>query len=169
MPGPDDPAPDAGNALRWPAGFSPGCSDVWARGELAVRAAPAAVFSRLITVSRWEQDFSGILNARVPAPGGGCLAPDREFEFELDRLRLSARVSTFVPGRRLAWSGQGIDITTYHEWVISGGRGRSRILAGFAARGAAAVALRETDPGAAQATLGRWLADLRAAAESARP
>ena len=105
-----------------------------------------------------------------PCPGfrPRSLAPDSEFEFELDRLRLCARVSEFVPGSRLAWSGLGIDISTYHAWVISGGLGRSRILAGFAARGAAAVALRETDPGAAQAMLGRWLADLKAAAESAR-
>ncbi len=168
MPGPEDPAPGGGPVLRWAAGFAPEYSDVWARSELAVEAAPPAVFCRLITASRWEQDFSGIRRVRVPASGRGCLAPDSEFEFELDRQRLCARVSEFVPGSRLAWSGLGIDISTYHEWVISGGPGRSRILAGFAARGAAAVALRETDPGAAQAMLGRWLADLRAVAESAR-
>ena len=165
--GGDDPAlPEAGRSLRWPAGFSPGCSDVWACSELVVLAASAVVFSRLVTVSRWERDFSGIRNVRIPAAGRGYLEPDSEFEFELDGLRLYARVSEFAPSSRLAWSGQGIDISAYHEWVVSGDLGRSRVLAGFAARGAAAIALRETDPGTAQATLDRWVADLKIAAES---
>ncbi len=155
--------------LRWPAGLSPGCSDVWACSELAVLAASGAVFARLITVSRWERDFSGIRDVRTPVAGRGYLEPDSEFEFELDGLRLCARVSEFVPSGRLAWSGQGIDITAYHAWVISGRLGRSQVLAGFAARGAAAIALRETDPGAAQRALDRWAADLKKAAESAAP
>jgi hypothetical protein len=153
--GPEDPAqPDA---LRWPAGFSPECSDVWARGELAVQAAPAAVFSRLIAVSDWQQDFRGIRNVRGPEH----LEPDAEFEFELNGLHLSARVIECVKDARLAWSAQGIDISAYQAWVVSGHPIGSRILAGYAARGAAAVALRETNPDAAQATLDRWLADLR--------
>jgi hypothetical protein len=78
---------------------------------------------------------------------------------------LSAQVTEFAVGRRLAWSGQGIDISTYHAWVISGGRRGSTVLAGFAARGAAAIALREPDPDAAQRTLDRWAADLKAVAE----
>ena len=164
--GPDDPAePDAGHTLRWPAGFSPDCSDVWARSELVIRAQPAVVFSRLVTAGRWERDFPGIRNVRVLTAGHGDLAEDTAFEFEMDGLRLSAQVSVFVAGRRLAWSGQGIDISTYHAWLISGDFSRSRTLAGFAARGAAAIALRETDPGAAQRALDRWAADLKRAAE----
>jgi hypothetical protein len=167
--GEDAARPGPGHDLRWPAGLSPGCSDVWACGELAVRAAPAAVFARLVTVSRWERDFSGLRDVRPPVPGRGHLEPDSEFGFALDGLRLCARVSEFVPGRRLAWSGQGIDLTAYHGWVISGRPGRSQVLAGFAARGAAAIALRETAPGAAQRTLDRWVADLKRAVESAVP
>ena len=72
-------------------------------------------------------------------------------------------------GSRLAWSGQGIDIIAYHAWVISGRPGGSQVLAGFAARGAAAIALRETDPGGVQRTLDRWVAGLKQAAESAAP
>ena len=166
----DDPArPEAGRVLRWAAGFSPGWSDVWACSDLVVLAASAVVFSRLVTVSRWERDFSGIRNVRIPAGGRGYLEPDSEFEFELDGLRLCARVSEFAPSSRLAWSGQGIDISAYHEWVVSGDLGRSRVLADFAARGAAAIALRETDSGTVQARLDRWVADLKIAAESAPP
>jgi hypothetical protein len=73
-----------------------------------------------------------------------------------------------VAGRRLAWSGQGIDISVYHAWVIAGNGGRSRVLAGWSARGAAAIALRETDPAAAQRMLDRWVTDLKTAAENAR-
>jgi hypothetical protein len=153
--------------LRWPAGLSPGCSDVWACSELVVLATAPVVFSRLVTVSFWERDFSCIRHVHSPAPGRGCLEPDSEFQFELDGLRLSARVSEFVPGSRLAWSGQGIDISTYHAWAVSGELGRSRVLAGFAARGAGAIAMREPDPGTTQAMLDRWVADLRIAADSA--
>jgi hypothetical protein len=152
--------------LRWPAGFSPGCSDVWARSEIVIDAAPAIVFWHLAAVSRWESIFSGVRDASVPDAGRGYLEPDREFEFKLDGLRLSAQVTEFMTGQRLAWSGQGIDIIAYQAWVISGDLGRSRVLAGFSARGAAAIAMREPDPRAAQQTLDRWAADLKAAAES---
>jgi hypothetical protein len=155
--------PDPGHALRWPAGFSPEWSDAWARSELVVAAAPPVVFSRLIAVRRWERDFPGIRDVRVPAPGRGYLEPDGVFGFELDGLRLSAQVIEFAAGRRLAWSGQGIDISTYHAWVLSGDPGGTRVLAGFAARGAAAIALREPDPAAPQRALDRWVAALKAA------
>jgi hypothetical protein len=125
------------------------------------------VFARLVTVSRWERDFSGLRNVRIPEAGRGHLELDSEFDFELDGLRLRARVSEFVPGRRLAWYAQGIDIGAYHGWVVSGDSGGSRVLAGFAARGAAAIALREADPLSAQRTLDRWAADLKEAAERA--
>ena len=165
-----DPAkPDAVDPLRWPAGFSPECSDAWARSVLVIHAPPAVVFSRLVTAGRWERDFPGVRNVHVLTGGHEDLTGDTAFEFEMDGLRLSAQVSDFVAGRRLAWSGQGIDISTYHAWVISGDSSASRALAGFTARGAAAIALRETDPGAAQRALDRWAAGLKAAAEGVRP
>ena len=159
---------DAGHVLRWPPGFSPECSDVWARSELAVEAAPEVVFGHLIVVADWERNFSGIRDVRLPAPGRSSLEPDSAFGFEVGGLRLSAQVIEFVAGCRLAWSGLGIDISAYHAWVVSGRLSRSRVLAGFAARGAAAIALREPDPGAAQRALDRWVADLKTAAEKAR-
>jgi len=168
--GTDDPAePGTGDVLRWPAGFSPVFSDVWARGELVVGARPAAVFSRLVSIRRWEQDFSGIRNARVLTPGHECLAPGTEFGFEIDGVRLDAYVSDFVADSRLAWFALGIDIAVFHAWAVSGELVTSQVAAGFAARGAAAIAMREPDPGASQRWLGRWLAGLKAAAESARP
>lgn len=142
---------DADRALHWPAGFSPDCADAWARGEAAIRAARAAVFAHLVTVR------------------GGCLEPDSTFDLEIDGLRLGGQVTEFVAGYRLAWSGLGIDITTYHGWVIYGDLGRCRVLAGFAARGAAAIALREPDPGLPQRMLDRWVADLKSAAEKPGP
>ena len=164
----DPPHPDADHALRWPAGFSPRYADAWARSELVVKAGPADVFSRLITPRRWARDFSGIRNVRFPASGHGFLEPDGEFEFEIDGLRLEARVIELADGR-LAWSGQGIDISVYHVWLVSGGPGRSSaVLTGFAARGAAAVALTEPDPGRTHAMLGRWVRDLKKAAEGTR-
>lgn len=168
--GRDDPVRrDMGRVLRLPAGFSPRFSDVRADSELLVLAASEVVFARLVTVSSWERVFSGVRNARIAAPGRGQLEPDSEFEFEMDGLRLRARISEFAADSRLAWIGQGIDISAYHAWVVSGGLGRSRVLAGFAAIGAAAIALRETDPGAAQRTLDRWVDDLKKASESVGP
>jgi hypothetical protein len=101
-----------------------------------------------------------------PLPGvrHGCLEPDSEFELEVDGLRLEARVVELAGGR-LAWSGQGTDISVYHAWVVSGGPGRSVVLTRFAARGAAAVALTEPDPGRTQAMLDRWACGLREAAQ----
>jgi hypothetical protein len=138
---------------------------MWARSELVINAPPVVVFSRLVQARYWERDFRDVRNVGILTGGHGDLAGDTAFEFELDGLRLSAQICDFEAGRRLAWSGQGIDISTYHAWVISGDSSAARALAGFAARGAAAIALRETDPGAAQRALDRWAADLKAAAE----
>jgi hypothetical protein len=167
--GPDDPAGrDADHALRWPAGFSPRCADAWARSRLVIKADPAVVFSRLVTPGHWERDFSGIRNVRFPAPGDGFLELDSEFEFVVDGLRLDARVIDLADGR-LAWFGQGTDISVYHAWLVSAGPGRSSaVLTGFAARGAAAVALTEPDPGRTHALLARWVRDLKKAAERRR-
>jgi hypothetical protein len=89
------------------------------------------------------------------------------FEFEIDGLHVSVQVIEFVARSRLAWFGQGIDISIYHAWVVSGEVGRSRVLAGFAARGPAAIALREPDPASPQRALDQWVAYLKAAAERA--
>lgn len=159
--------PDAGHVLHWPAGFSPECADVWARSELAIDAGPAAVFSHLVSVGCWEQDFPGIRNVHVLTPGHERLEPASVFEFEIDGLHISAQVIEFVARSRLAWFGQGIDISIYHAWVVSGEVRRSRVLAGFAARGPAAIALREPDPASPQRALDQWVAYLKAAAERA--
>lgn len=45
--GADPEEPDAGDVLRWPAGFSPECSDVWARSELAINAASSNSLAHL--------------------------------------------------------------------------------------------------------------------------
>ncbi|HXW78889.1 MAG TPA: hypothetical protein VEJ84_05290 [Acidimicrobiales bacterium] len=134
---------------------------------MAVEAAPGLIFALLITPGRWEHDFSVIRKVRVAPPGGAALGPDSEFEFETNELRLYAQVIEFVADSRLAWSGQGTDISAYQAWVISGQATTPQVRAGFAARGAAAIALRETSVGGAQRTLDRWLADLRIAAETA--
>jgi len=164
--GPGDPAhAGADRALRWPAGFSPRYADAWARSELIAKADPADVFSRLIAPCHWQRDFSGIRNVRFPASGHGFLEPDSEFDFEVHGLRLEARVIELADGR-LAWFGLGIDISVYNVWLVSSGPGRSSaVLTGFAARGAAAVALTEPDPGRAHAMLDRWVRDLKDAVE----
>jgi hypothetical protein len=131
-------ADDGDHALRWPAGFSPECAEVSACREVVIDAPADVVFSCLAAASQWAAE-----------------------------LRLDVQVIEFETGRRLAWSGQGIDISVYHGWVISGDGGRSRVLAGFAARGAAAIALRETDPAGVQRRLDRWVDDLRTAVERA--
>ena len=73
------------------------------------------------------------------------LEPGGVFGFKIGGLRLDAQVCELVAGHRLAWSGLGVDISTYHAWVVSGDPGGTRVTAGFAARGAAAIALREPD------------------------
>jgi hypothetical protein len=166
--GSDNPAQrDADDLWRWPAGLSPQLSDLSASSDAVVNAAPSIVFGHLIAVSHWEQDFTGIRDVRAPSPPGADLEPGMEFEFEFDGLRLCARVIEFVASHRLAWSGQGIDIDVYQAWLVSGDATRSWARTGFAARGAAAIALREMDPGRVQRTLDRWLADLTTAAETA--
>ena len=168
--GPDDPA-EAGRGSRAPLArwLFPGCSDVWARSELVILAPAAVVFAHLVTAGRWERDFPGLRNVRVLTGGHEDLAEDTAFEFEMDGLRLTAQVSDFAAGR--GWPGRARESTSARttRGFSPASVSRSRALAGFAARGAAAIALRETDPGAAQRTLDRWAGGLKAAAERGVP
>ena len=155
------------DVLRWPAGLSPGFSDLSAHSEVLVRAAPSTVFSLLIGAANWERVFSCVRPIQAPGASCGVVGPGTEFAFEFAGLRLSARVTEFVASYRLAWAAQGIDITMYQSWVISGGPGRFRVQAAVAARGAAAISLREAGPGATQAALDTWVAELKTAAGKA--
>ncbi|MGN9842019.1 SRPBCC family protein [Nonomuraea sp. H19] len=157
--------PDDHHVLRWPTGFSPGFSDLWARSGIVIDAPPEAVFRLLVAIGQWGRAFPGIRRARLSETGQGRLEPDSEFTFEFAGLRLRARVSEAVGGSRLAWSGQGIDISIHHEWVLTAASGGTRVLVGFSARGPAAIALRESDAGAAQDAIDRWIIDLKEAAE----
>jgi hypothetical protein len=129
--------------LHWPPGYSPALADLWARGEAVVEVAPVTVLAHLATAL------------------GAHLAAGSEFAVAFEGLRLDARVTEYADGRRFAWFGLGVDISVFHGWVVTGDRGRSRVLTGLAARGAAAIELREADPLAARRVVDHRLADLR--------
>ncbi|MFF4346207.1 SRPBCC family protein [Streptomyces sp. NPDC001530] len=157
--------PDDRHRLRWLTGFSPEFSDLWAHSGAVIHAPPEAVFEQLVTTGRWDRAFPGILHAHLPETGQDRLEPDSEFTFELAGLRTRARVSESVGGSRLVWSGYGIDIGIYQEWVLTAAPEGTHVLVGFAARGPAAIALRELDGGAVQDAIDRWITDLKEAAE----
>ncbi|MDN3028539.1 hypothetical protein [Streptomyces sp. S.PB5] len=155
---------DAGEAdgpgeLHWPFGFSPDLSDLCAYGEVRIPASPAAVFVCLTEICAWARDFTtrdvGIV------PSAAALRTESELAFRLDRVPVRAQVVACRPGRCLIWFEHGVDLDVYQEWLLTVLPDGTRVHLGLAARGAAAISYRESDPVGADRTVNRWLAALR--------
>lgn len=166
VPGTDEP--DGRRLLHWPIGFSPDFSDLWAVGAIGIDTQPETVFAPLVNICGWERDFAEAEDGPAADTEPTALRTDSEFAYRLDGLAVHARVGECSPGSRLAWFGQGIDLSLYQEWLLLARGTRTLVLMGFAARGPAAIARREADPAGAQRSVNRWLAALRTEAERAQ-
>ncbi|MFG3206647.1 hypothetical protein [Streptomyces sp. NPDC048192] len=162
-PGPE--RPDGHRLLHWPIGYSPELADLWAIGETDIHARPDAVFGHLAGMCGGEGDFTGIDDGPSTDTEPPELRTDSEFVYRMDGPALHARVGECIPGSRLAWFAQGIDLGLYQEWLLLARGGRTRALLGFAARGPAAIAHREADPAGARRLVDGWLAELRTRTE----
>jgi Polyketide cyclase / dehydrase and lipid transport len=103
--------------MKWPEGFAPADSPVYARNEIAIAAAPERVWRWLIRAAGWPSWYSNSRNVKFLSGAPPDLAPGTEFRWKTFGATIISRVIVLEPPRELGWNARGI-LSAYHGWEI---------------------------------------------------
>ena len=103
--------------MKWPPGFEPDKSSVYARNEIAVAAPPERVWRWLIRAANWPLWYSNSSNVSFISGDGLDLAPGMQFRWKTFGATITSRVIVFDPPRELGWDARGV-LDAYHGWEI---------------------------------------------------
>ena len=103
--------------MKWPSGFEPENSSVYARNEIAIAAPAERVWRWLIRAARWPDWYSNSRNVKFLRGRGPDLAPGSEFQWKTFGATIRSRVIVFEPPHELGWDAQGV-LRAYHGWLI---------------------------------------------------
>jgi len=87
--------------MKWPAGFEPDNSSVYARNEIAIAAPPERIWRWLIRAAKWPEWYSNSANVKFLRGNPPDLAPDYEFSWKTFGATVTSRVITFEPPHEL--------------------------------------------------------------------
>jgi hypothetical protein len=104
-------------AMKWPPGFEPDKSSVYAHNEIAIAAPRERVWRWLIRAAQWPQWYSNSDNVNFLRGNPPDLAPDAEFKWKTFGATITSRVIVFEPARELGWDAHGI-LNAYHGWLL---------------------------------------------------
>ena len=114
--------------MKWPAGFEPDNSSVYARNEIAIDAPPERIWRWLIRAAKWPEWYSNSANVNFIRGNPPDLAPDNEFKWKTFGATVTSRVIVFEPAHELGWDAHGV-LSAYHGWLIEpDGRGGCRVV-----------------------------------------
>jgi len=103
--------------MKWPTGFEPDRSLVFAHNEIAIAAPPDRVWRWLIRAARWPEWYSNSANIRFLESAGPDLSLGTEFKWKTFGANVSSKVLTFDPPHELGWDAHGV-LDAYHGWII---------------------------------------------------
>jgi uncharacterized protein YndB with AHSA1/START domain len=103
--------------MKWPAGFEPDNSSVYARNEITIAAPPERIWRWLIRAAKWPEWYSNCASVNFLRGTPPDLAPGTEFKWKTFGATISSRVIAFEPARELGWDGRGV-LRAYHGWLI---------------------------------------------------
>ena len=89
--------------MKWPAGFEPGQSSVFAHNQIAIAAPPDRVWRWLIRAARWPDWYTNSSNVTFLSAGPPDLAPGIRFRWKTFGATITSRVLVFEPPRELGW------------------------------------------------------------------
>ncbi|MFF2328626.1 MULTISPECIES: SRPBCC family protein [unclassified Streptomyces] len=159
----DDDGPD----VHWPPGFAPDQADCYCRAQTTVSAPASQVFDLLVTAEDWPGWVPGLTDVRFRGPCQGTLQKHGAFEVRLaNRRRFELLVAEIAAPRRLGLSGIATGLQFYQAWLLTPSSTGTVVSSEIVARGIAAKAMREATPDWASRVNSRWLAGLRARAET---
>jgi uncharacterized protein YndB with AHSA1/START domain len=103
--------------MKWPAGFEPDNSSVYARNEIAIAASADRVWRWLIRAARWPEWYSNSANVRFLNSSSPDLASGTEFKWKTFGANITSKVMVFDPPHELGWDAHGV-LDAYHGWII---------------------------------------------------
>ena len=103
--------------MKWPAGFEPDNSSVFAHNEIAIAAPPERVWRWLIRAAKWPEWYSNSANVNFLRGNPPDLALHDEFNWKTFGANITSRVITFEPPHELGWDARGV-LRAYHGWII---------------------------------------------------
>ena len=114
--------------MKWPPGFEPDNSSVFAHNEIAIAAPPERVWRWLIRAANWPQWYSNSANVTFLSGASPDLALDTEFRWKTFGAMVTSRVIVFDAPHELVWDARGV-LTAYHGWIIEpDGSGGCRVV-----------------------------------------
>ena len=113
--------------MKWPPGFAPDQSSVFAHNEIAIAAPPERVWRWLVRAARWPDWYTNSSNVTFLSAGSPDLAPGLRFRWKTFRSTITSRVLVFEPPRELGWDAHGL-LTAYHGWLIEPDRAGCRVI-----------------------------------------
>ena len=94
--------------MKWPAGFEPDNSSVYARNEIAIDAPPERIWRWLIRAAKWPEWYSNSANVNFLRGNPPDLSPDTEFKWKTFGATVTSRVIAFEPSHELGWDARGV-------------------------------------------------------------
>ena len=92
--------------MKWPPGFEPDNSSVFAHNEIAIAAPPERVWRWLIRAANWPQWYSNSANVTFLSGASPDLALDTEFRWKTFGAMVTSRVIVFDAPHELGWNNQ---------------------------------------------------------------
>lgn len=149
--------------IRWPERFEPARSPVHVRNELAIAAAPAAVWAVLIEAAAWPNFYANAHDVQIEG-GGQVLFDGARFRWRTFGVRLESTVEEFAPPARIAWTARAPGVLAYHAWLIVPTAEGCRVITEETQQGWLARAGKLLSPRRMGAWHQRWLEGLAARA-----
>jgi uncharacterized protein YndB with AHSA1/START domain len=110
-------------AVQWPPHYAPGNTPVHVRNELAMQAAPEAVWAWLVRARDWPRWYMNSARVEYLNSDAQDLALDTQFRWKTFGVTCKSTVLEWVPGQRIAWDAHGVGVDAYHAWVLSPTKG----------------------------------------------
>ncbi|HXW83851.1 MAG TPA: SRPBCC domain-containing protein [Candidatus Binataceae bacterium] len=103
--------------MKWPEGFDPESSPVFAHNEILIATTAERVWRWLIRAANWPAWYSNSSNIQFLSAPGPELAAGTEFRWKTFGATVTSRVMVFDPPRELGWDARGL-LRAYHGWEI---------------------------------------------------
>jgi hypothetical protein len=103
--------------IRWPDGFDPAHTDLFAHNAVVINAPAMSVWAKLIAAAAWPTWYSNASDIVITDPSGQ-LGEDVTFNWTTFGLKIASKVAEFAPYARLSWFGDGDQLRAYHSWLL---------------------------------------------------
>jgi hypothetical protein len=160
----DDPAKQA-KAIHWPDDLSPADADLFAHNEVFIDAPCSAVWQHLIAVEDWPRWYPNAQDVHILNDRTGVLRDGSRFQWQILGLDVISEIFEFVPDSRIGWHGRAVDLRSYHSWLLRDESNGCHVVTEGAAKGPAAIAMRDSDPDGLPKAHELWIGRLKGLAE----